>query len=71
MGLSPLERRRRGHNARAETAADKNMFSCRRFFTPAGGTHTAFSVEADGREKLRDKYLHRLPGTPMLYMAGL
>lgn len=59
-------------NARAETAADKNMFRAavfsRRLVVPSTGF---FEWKRTGGKKLRDKYLLRLPGTPMLYMAGL
>lgn len=59
-------------NARAETAADKNMFRAavfsRRLVVPSTGF---FEWRRTDGKKSRDKYLLRLPGTPMLYMAGL
>ncbi len=59
-------------NARAETAAQKPMFRgalfTRRLVVPSTGFLEWRRV--DGK-KQKDKYLLRLPGSPMLYMAGL
>jgi putative SOS response-associated peptidase YedK len=58
-------------NARAETVTEKPMFraslSNRRCIVPSNGFY-----EWDHQNgKTGDKYLIRLPATPMLYMAGL
>ena len=59
-------------NAKAETAAEKEMFRnalfSRRMVVPSTGFFEWRQVEG---KKLKDKYLLRLPNTPMLYMAGL
>lgn len=59
-------------NARAETAVEKRMFRqslfTRRLVIPSTGF---FEWQRVKGRKLKDKYLLRLPGTPMLYMAGM
>ena len=59
-------------NARAETALDKNMFRKplleRRCVVPSNGFYEWNRVS--GRKK-GDKYLLRLPGEKMLFMAGM
>ncbi|HPE16803.1 MAG TPA: SOS response-associated peptidase [Oscillospiraceae bacterium] len=59
-------------NARAETAAEKRMFRAavfsRRLVVPSTGFFEWRRI--DGR-KQKEKYRLFLPGTPMLYMAGL
>jgi putative SOS response-associated peptidase YedK len=59
-------------NARAETAAEKKMFRAAAFSRRLVVPSTGFFEwkRTDGR-RLKDKYLLRLPGAPMLYMAGL
>lgn len=59
-------------NARAETAADRPMFRgalfTRRLAVPGTGF---FEWKHTDGKKRKDKYLLRLPGSPILYMAGL
>jgi len=59
-------------NARAETAAQKSMFraslAARRCVVPSTGFYEWQRLEG---KKQKDKYLINLPGTPMLYMAGV
>ena len=59
-------------NARAETAAEKRMFRealfTRRLVVPSTGF---FEWKRTEGKKQKDKYLIRLPGESMLYMAGL
>jgi len=59
-------------NARAETAAEKKMFRSSLFYRRLVVPSTGFFEwqRIDGK-KLKDKYLIRLPGKSMLYMAGL
>jgi putative SOS response-associated peptidase YedK len=59
-------------NAKAETAAEKKMFRSSLFYRRLVVPSTGFFEwqRIDGR-KLKDKYLIRLPGQSMLYMAGL
>jgi len=58
-------------NARSETALEKNMFRGplmrRRCVIPSSG----FYEWSRGGGKLKDKYLLRLPGERVLYMAGM
>ena len=59
-------------NARAETALEKNMFRApllnRRCVVPSCGF---YEWRRTGGSKKKDKYLLRLPGERMLYMAGM
>ena len=59
-------------NARAETALQKNMFRKplleRRCVVPSNGF---YEWDRTGGGKKKDKYLLRLPGARMLYMAGM
>ena len=58
-------------NARSETAAQKSMFSAalrqRRVIIPTTGF---YEWTHDGK-KAKDKFLFRIPGQKMLYLAGL
>ena len=59
-------------NARAETALEKSMFKKplleRRCVVPSSGF---FEWAHTGGRKKKDKYLLRLPGESVLYMAGM
>ena len=59
-------------NARSETVLEKNMFRQaffkRRCIIPANGF---YEWKRDAGKKQKDKYLLRLPDSPMLYMAGI
>ena len=59
-------------NARSETAMEKPMFrnslGTRRCVIPSTGF---YEWKHEGEKKKKDKYLIKLPGQSMLYMAGL
>jgi len=63
-------------NARAETALEKNMFKKplreHRCAVPSSGFYEwSRAGSGSGKSKLKEKYLFRLPGEHMLYMAGI